>query len=52
MGRERREKGEKEKGRELTERGEEPGIVREREEIYGKRKTREGGKGNRLNREG
>jgi hypothetical protein len=32
MGRERREKGEK--GRELTERDEEPGVVRERDKRY------------------
>ncbi len=38
--------------RELTERGEEPGVVREREEIYGKRRTREGGKGRELTERG
>jgi hypothetical protein len=42
MGRERREKGEK--GRELTERGEEPGVVREREKKYMGRERREKGK--------
>jgi hypothetical protein len=40
------------KGRELTEKGEEPGVVREREEIYGKRRTREGGKGRELTEKG